>query len=143
MDFVNISEQQVANWIEILHNKILFSKKNYECVVGIANGGLNISVPLARKLDIPHFSVKISFYSSAVQTDLGLVIPDVDENFQWRPNSLLVDDLIDSGKTVDVFKSRFGPADVAVLLWNKQNKPIPDFFAEEKPKKWVVFPWEI
>jgi len=125
--------------IASLIENIKSSGKQYSCVVGIREGGINVSVPVARALCLPHHSVHISFYDRQNAVG-GLVSSD---GFIWQQNCLVVDDLIDGGKTIECFKSNFGEADVAVLFWHETCHVIPEYYVHVKPPSWVVFPWEI
>lgn len=129
----------IDSMIDLLINKIKSSGRQYSCVVGIREGGLNVSVPVARALCLPHHSVHISFYDRENAVG-GLVSRD---DFVWRENCLVVDDLIDDGKTIECFKCNFGEADVAVLFWHENCRVIPEYYVSVKPPVWVKFPWEI
>ena len=126
---------QMNEMISKLISDIQNSQKKYDCVVGIKHGGIPISSLIAKTLNIPHKQVHISFYdNSCIEGDIG----DCE-------NLLIVDDLIDSGKTMAAFKDRFGNGDVAVIFWKKDAEHYqesPEFYVEEKPSHWVVFPWE-
>lgn len=145
---VKIPQSTIDKHITTLANKIKKSKKKYSFIVGIARGGLNISKPLSKLLNIPHKTIKVSFYGKAVMRGIPqeinirpLVARDRDETY------LIVDDLVDGGNTFDWIKTNLGPYinfDSAVVYYNKRNDLgyTPTFYAKEKPKKWIVFPWE-
>ena len=65
-----------------------------------------------------------------------------------KKNILLVDDILDSGRTVEAVISYMKlkkPTSVktVTLLCRKSNKRKPTFFAEEcEDGEWIVFPWE-
>ena len=70
----------------------------FQKVVGIANGGINISIPIANKLKLPHQSVLIHRDTSYI------------ENINFVHDSLpfiLIDDICDSGKTIEIFSNHF------------------------------------
>ena len=120
----------------MISNLILDIKKSqnkYDCVIGIMRGGLYISKPVANALNLPHKKIHISHYDNQC-------VLEVDDVSEYK-NPLVVDDLIDSGKTIDTYKSKFGNGDVAVLFWKESNQQ-PEFYIKEKPPGWVVFPWE-
>jgi len=135
------TEQAIDEMVQVLINQIKDSGNQYDYVVGIRNGGINISIPVAEALGLPHKSVKISAYDDMtklknVQINKG--------DFEWKPNGLIVDDLIDTGATITSFKKIIGGGDVAVLFWKKEaDADDPEFYVEEKPDEWVVFPWEV
>lgn len=131
------TKAEIDLMIASLIEDIKRSNKRYSCVIGIREGGINVSVLVARALCLPHHSVHISFYEPKHGTG-GLVS---DDGFKWREGCLVVDDLVDSGRTIEFFKSQFGPADVAVLFWCRDSEE-PEYFVQVKPDMWVVFPWE-
>ena len=56
---------------------------------------------------------------------------------------LFIDDTVDSGQTLDYYKSWFRKAKFATIFYNKQSIVKPDFWVwEQKPEEWIVFPWE-
>lgn len=136
---MKINQQEVDRLIDILATKILASKREFKWVVGIANGGLNISVPLAQKLDLPHHAIRISWYDGHNQRKKPLIEGALIED----TGNLIVDDLIDGGKTIHTFDQYFGLEGnaVAVLYWNVLSSVKPDYYVEIKPNSWLVFPW--
>jgi hypoxanthine phosphoribosyltransferase len=108
-------------------------------VVGIANGGLPVSVPIADALGLPHTSVRISHYDGRILRDT----PIIQGELRHLTHNLVVDDLIDEGWTYNTYAEHFGfeLSAMAVLFWNTAG-PEPDFYVEEKPDDWIVFPWE-
>jgi len=131
-----LTTQQIKEWIDNLVDQIKVCGKQYSHVVGIREGGINISQPLAKALDLCHYTVKISYYDAP-----GIVESD---NYQGGSGGLVVDDLIDTGRTMRTFQQTFGQHDIAVLLWDQEREPkAPAFYAALKPKDWVVFPWEV
>ena len=61
---------------------------------------------------------------------------------------LVLDDIIDTGKTIRLILSQlveYGPAEMltATLYWKKRSNYHPTWNGKEVPgKEWVVFPWE-
>jgi hypoxanthine phosphoribosyltransferase len=129
--------------IDLLAEKIRKTGKRYEYVVGILDGGGHVAPHIADNLGLPYKTVKISYY------DGQTLMPDAkieEHDFDWEPNGLIVDDLIDSGATISLFKQHFGEGHVAVLFWNPMAKKYirrPEYFVKFKPKQWIVFPWEV
>lgn len=135
-----IGKDKIDNMIRALADCIRRSGWRFEQVVGIERGGLNVSRPLAKLLELPHDSVHISRY-----TDTGLRdTPIIEGTYDSTLITLIVDDLIDGGATIQLFKDHYGfktDDAVAVLFWNTDS-PSPDFFVEEKPEQWLEFYWE-
>ena len=94
--------------------------RNFKSVYGIPRGGLVIGVMVSHRLGLP----------------LKLKIEELDQE------TLIVDDIADSGRTLENLDKvlNFGPV-VATLFYHKNTCRMPDFYIREK-KDWVVFPWE-
>jgi hypoxanthine phosphoribosyltransferase len=109
-------------------------------IVGIANGGLNISLPIARILGKPHEYVRISRYDGQAMRPEPLIYGSLSQ----PTNNLIIDDLVDGGHTFKLFDQHFGLVGntTAVLFWNTQAVFQPDYYVAEKPESWIQFPWE-
>ena len=145
-DKIRLSWKDVNAYIDTLCQDVKNSGISYKSVVGIQRGGLNISMPLSECLGVKHRSVKVSFYDGDVKRDEPLI--DLFDLDTCEKPFLIVDDLIDSGITLKYLSERFGLKQgedyhIAVIHWNKENESglQPDYYAEEKPKDWLVYPW--
>lgn len=142
---LHFSMRQIEIMISNLAAQIKKSKKQINVIVGIESGGLYISKPLSKILNIPHSSIKISFYGDK-KTPSNLPIVD-EKGLTWNKNDhvLFVDDLIDSGSTFNYIPSviKHKNYSTAVLFHKKDNKfkIEPTFYVKEKPEAWLVFPW--
>lgn len=142
-----INKFQVDFMIKDLIKQIGFNNEQFTHVIGIANGGLNVSIPIAKILNLPHKSVTIRFYanenkSSEIPKEINFdQLKDLDEN----SNILFCDDLIDSGISLNYLKQNIKfKHKIAVLYYNKNSfNIIPEYYCYEKPKQWIVFPWEL
>ena len=149
-DFVNkqqeviISQSQIDNYISLLISKIKEVNRPYQCVVGIKNGGLHISQPVAEALNLPHIGIRISYYDGKTKRRTPIVKKGK-FNIGDYTSCLIVDDLVDGGLTMLAFEEMYGlryQDDVAVIHWKEGSAFVPDFYVELKPKGWVVYPWE-
>lgn len=124
----------------------------FNFVLGIRNGGLNISTPIASKFEKPHHSIRISFYDG----EQRLTTPHVDDLdkltfLKTAGKFLWVDDIVDSGSTLKWFIANTGLKMgedfwVAAIHWCRDNSPDlqPHFYVEVKDRNdWIVYPWEI
>lgn len=94
---------------------------NFKNIFGIPRGGLVVGVRLSHLLNIPMvFEVK-----------------DITEA------TLVIDDINDSGKTLQALQLKIGNLQLMTATLFSERKSIftPAFFCREKTK-WVVFPWE-
>ena len=102
-----------------LVEKLKYNK--FKNIFGIPRGGLVVAVKLSHLLDIP-------------------LITDMKDSTY---NTLVVDDIADSGNTLKPYKSEDFYLCVATLYYHKQSIVIPDFWIYEKKKdSYVIFPWE-
>ena len=139
-----VSQEAIKGMIEDLWDQVKRSDRKFDLVVGIENGGLHISLPLAEALRLPHFSVKISRYDGE-QLRSNIVVQDNGFKPQGR-SCLIVDDLIDDGGTMLAYQRNIGMGSqdaIVVLFWNTGAPVKPDFYCLNKPKEWIVFPWEV
>lgn len=140
-DKVYVKPFQVDAMIRSLAEAIKQSGLKFQQVIGIERGGLFISRPLAAILGLPHDSITISCYTDTGKRLAPIISGDYDTNL----DTLIVDDLIDGGSTIKLLNKYYSqkPSDaVAVLFWNTDSEE-PDFYVEEKPEQWVVWPWEL
>lgn len=105
----------VDELIDNLCKKIIHELPNIDSVHGIARGGLIPATLISHKLELP--------WSDTI-----------------LPNTLVVDDICDSGKTL---KNCVGVY-TATLHYKKSAVVKPNIYAHilEDESKWVVYPWE-
>jgi len=82
-----------------------------------------------------------------VDTKTLIKIADQLKKFNGK-TILLVDDLTDTGETIEaILEANHRYTDVtiytAVMYRGKNKKDLVDFYAEKKPKGWLVFPWDV
>ena len=112
---VYLTWEQVNDLVDILKQKVLDELPEIGSVMGIARGGLIPAVMLSHKLGVPY-------------TDL------ID------PNTLVVDDICDSGKTIKEAPGVY----TATLHYKKSAIVKPDVYASllVNERQWLVYPWE-
>ena len=114
--------------VEGICREIRASRKSYMAVCGITRGGLIPAVMLSHRLDIP--MVPIAPESTSLDV------------FEDRP-VLVVDEIYDTGKTINWFLARYPVLDTAVLFSRPLLAPVTfkgyEVIGEEE---WLVFPWE-
>lgn len=134
-----INNNEYEFLINTLINKV--QHKKYDAVVGIETGGAYIANRAAKELDLPLHTIHISFYDDEkLRPEPIINLKGIDRHNFSRV--LLVDDLIDNGRTInkahEVMPCEF---DVGVLFRDKEYSPKTDcYFSQHKPNLWVVFP---
>ena len=139
---------QMRNALLQIEDQMVHSNWMPSMVIGINRGGLIPSVYLSHRLRVPHESITVK-----LRDDVKASKPDLsqlEKSFAFQHKILIVDDINDSGDTLQYIEQNFGrPKDkvrFAVLVNNKPSKTIVDYFGYEINKEevpsWIVFPWE-
>jgi hypoxanthine phosphoribosyltransferase len=134
-----------------LHTQITKDAYEPDLIVGISRGGL---VPLGYLSGEKMFnmrntlSVVVKSYEGDQQGEISLLHPIHFEDLNKYKNILVVDDIVDSGQTIqfiiDTLKANLAHASikVAVLYYKpKVSQVKPDYYVQET-EDWIVFPWE-
>jgi hypoxanthine phosphoribosyltransferase len=118
-------------------------------IIGIANGGLNISKPISNWFQCKHITASIHFYDGDKKTNepFYVNIPNIPTEIK---NILIIDDILDTGSTIRYFENHTGLKQhknfkIASLHWNPNGESgiKPDYYVNKKPKNsWIVYPWE-
>lgn len=147
----NISWEEYYSLIKSLKNKIKDDANNFDQILCLARGGLFVGDALSRYLNIPLAILFTSSYRLS-QTSGELHIDDniAKQNNKFGTRILLVDDLIDSGKTfVGVSKYLQDNHDIELLktacIWKKDTAIFtPDYFVStSKHEDWFNQPFEV
>ena len=110
-----------------------------EGIVAIARGGCIPGVIAAEQLSIINFrTVSLSSYSQGKQGAMK-VLTAFESDKRW----LVIDELVDSGKSMQKLKSML-PNSLFVSLYAKPaGAEVVDYFLREySQEQWLVFPWE-
>lgn len=124
-------------------SQMLASRGRWEGIVAVARGGLVPAALVARALGIRMIeSVSIATYEGenlgAPQLLKSPIAAGVGAG--W----LIVDDLVDTGTTMQIVRTMLPQAHVGVLYAKPTGRPFADSFVREFPQdSWIDFPWEI
>ena len=122
----------------------------WKAVVGITRGGLVPAMIVARELDIrvvDTISVK-SYHSgggAADQRSEAQVIKSPQAELMGDGTGILiVDDLVDSGKTLELVRKLYPQAHFATVYAKPSGKPMVDsYITEVSQDTWIFFPWDM
>lgn len=132
---------------ETLASKIRASEVEYESMLCIARGGLILGGYLANLLSFRKLrTISLQYYKGQRRGgDVVELIPP--EISTLGGKILLVDDLIDSGKTVKYVIDKYGHLcsfDVGVLYDKGGGQIRPTYLVDKVPSEdWITFPWEV
>ena len=126
----DIDDKHYLSWMgfEFAINELVkdYRKNDYKCVgvYGPPRGGLPIAVTLSHRLGVPLIKSEFKMLST-------------------KERVLVVDDIADTGKTLERLKPLMGHDDVIyTIYYHKQSTVTPNAWVFEKKDDWVVFPWE-
>ena len=138
-----VSWEQLQRDCRALAWKLLDIRADWSRIVAVARGGLVPAAVIARELNIRLVdTVCISSYTMRDQSASAEILkrPDlarVDET--W----LVVDDLVDTGKTAKIVREMFGAAHFATVYAKPAGRALVDSFVTEVSQDtWVLFPWD-
>jgi xanthine phosphoribosyltransferase len=122
----------------------------WRAVVGITRGGLVPAMIVSRELDIrvvDTISVK-SYHSgggAADQRREAQVLKAPDAGLMGDGSGILVvDDLVDSGKTLELIRSLYPKAHFATVYAKPHGKPqVDSYITEVSQDTWIFFPWDM
>lgn len=120
----------------------------FEAMVCITRGGLVAAAIVARELDIRLIeTVCIASYEHQAQSALALlkkVAADVADLGGGRGRGVLIlDDLVDTGKTARMVRDMLPEAHFATVYAKPMGRPLVDTFVTEVPQDtWIFFPWD-
>ena len=119
----------------------------WRAVVAITRGGMAPAMIVARELDIRTVdTISIKSYDWQTQTGEALVLkaPGPEVMGPEGEGVLIVDDLVDTGKTLEVVRKLYPKAHFATVYAKPQGRPLVDtFITEVSQDTWIFFPWDM
>src|ERR1700679_1124703 len=119
----------------------------FNAIVCITRGGLVPAAIISRELGIRMIeTVCIASYHD-YKTQSGLmVLKDIDDKLAENGGEgiLVVDDLVDTGKTARIVRDRMAKAHFATVYAKPLGRPLVDTFVTEVSQDtWIYFPWDM
>lgn len=120
----------------------------FTAIVAITRGGLVPAAIVARELGVRMIdTVCVASYSHQTQGDLRVlkgVADDVMKAGEGRGKGvLIVDDLVDTGKTARIVRDLLPEAHFATVYAKPMGRPLVDtFITEVSQDTWIFFPWD-
>ncbi len=117
----------------------------WKAVVGITRGGLVPAMIVARELDIRVVdSISIKSYNHQTQGEPQVIKAPQADLMGDGTGILIVDDLVDSGKTLEVVRRLYPSAHFATVYAKPSGKPMVDsYITEVSQDTWIFFPWDM
>jgi xanthine phosphoribosyltransferase len=117
----------------------------WRAVVAITRGGMAPAMIVSRELDIRTVdTISIKSYDHQAQSE-ARVLKSPDKALMGDGTGILiVDDLVDSGKTLEVVRAMFPKAHFATVYAKPKGRPQVDtFITEVSQDTWIFFPWDM
>ena len=120
----------------------------FEAVVAVTRGGLVPAAIVARELGIRIIeTVCVASYNHIAQGELRMLktvaAQVVDIGGGAGKGVLIVDDLVDTGKTAKVVRDLLPKAHFATVYAKPMGRPMVDtFITEVSQDTWIFFPWD-
>lgn len=148
-----MKEQLVITWEEFLRDTRTLAQHLHTLypllkgIVGVARGGLIPAAIIARELDVRVIeTVCVRSYDGTVVVGMDVtILKNAPISIRGdRDKWLIIDDLVDSGKTAKVVKAQFFNAVYATVYAKPDGEKYTDHFVQLIPQDtWIHFPWEI
>ncbi|MGH1454713.1 MAG: xanthine phosphoribosyltransferase [Paracoccaceae bacterium] len=117
----------------------------WRAIVAITRGGMAPAMIMARELDIRTVdTISVKSYSHQDQAE-AVVLKSPDAGMMGDGTGILVvDDLVDSGKTLELVRKMYPNAHFATVYAKPKGRPQVDtFITEVSQDTWIFFPWDM
>lgn len=117
----------------------------WQAVVAITRGGMAPAMIVARELDIRLVdTISVKSYDHQSQSE-PRVIKCPDPSLVGDGTGVLViDDLVDTGKTLELVKAHMPKAHIATVYAKPMGRAMVDTFVTEVSQDtWIFFPWDM
>jgi xanthine phosphoribosyltransferase len=122
----------------------------WRAVVAITRGGMAPAMIVARELDIRTVDTisVVSYHSGGGKADQrreARVLKSPDTEIMGDGTGILViDDLVDSGKTLELVRKLYPNAHFATVYAKPEGEPMVDtFITGVSQDTWIFFPWDM
>jgi len=146
-------DEIIVSWVELHRDarylsELLLPKGPWKGIIAVTRGGLVPAALVARELDIRLVdTICVTSYAAGgagqaerIQADVRILKGVAGDGDGF----LLIDDLVDSGRTAQVVRRLLPKAHFATLYAKPLGRPIVDTCVKEfKQNKWIFFPWDI
>ena len=117
----------------------------WKAVVAITRGGMAPAMIVARELDIRTVdTISVKSYDNQTQAE-ATVLKHPDMAMMGDGTGILiVDDLVDSGRTLELVRRMFPKAHFATVYAKPKGRDQVDtFITEVSQDTWIFFPWDM
>lgn len=119
--------------------------RDWKAVLAITRGGLVPAMIVARELDIRTIdTISVKSYHKQEQGGINVLKAPDPEVMGDGEGILVVDDLVDSGRTLEHVRSLYPKAHFVTVYAKPKGKPmVQDYVTEVSQDTWIFFPWDM
>ncbi len=117
----------------------------WTAIVAVTRGGMAPAMIVARELDIRVVdTISVKSYDHTAQSD-AVVLKAPDASLVADGTGILViDDLVDSGKTLELVRNLYPRAHFATVYAKPKGRIMVDtYITEVSQDTWIFFPWDM
>ena len=118
---------------------------SWKAIVAITRGGLVPAAIVSRELNVRIVdSISVKSYDHQDQSEVKVLkAPDAGLVGDGE-GILVVDDLVDTGRTLEVVRARYPRAHFATVYAKPKGRPLVNTFVTEVSQDtWIFFPWDM
>lgn len=117
----------------------------WRAVVAITRGGMAPAMVVARELDIRTIdTISVKSYDHQTQGAARILKSPDAELIGDGTGVLVVDDLVDTGRTLDVVRAHMPQAHIATVYAKPAGRDrVQTFVTEVSQDTWIFFPWDM
>ncbi len=118
---------------------------SWKAVIAITRGGMTPACIVARELNVRIVdTISIKSYSHQAQSEASVLKAPDAAIMGDGENILIIDDLVDSGKTLEVVRKMYPKAHLATVYAKPKGRPlVQTFITEVSQDTWIYFPWDL
>ncbi|MEX2519721.1 MAG: xanthine phosphoribosyltransferase [Paracoccaceae bacterium] len=117
----------------------------WKAVVAITRGGMVPACIIARELNLRIVdTISVKSYEHQAQASAEILKAPDAALMGDGDGVLVIDDLVDSGRTLEVVRARYPRAHFATVYAKPKGRPMVDsFITEVSQDTWIFFPWDM
>jgi xanthine phosphoribosyltransferase len=117
----------------------------WRAIVAVTRGGMAPAMIIARELDIRLVdTISVKSYDHQTRGEAQVLSKPDDAMVGDGSGVLVIDDLVDSGKTLEVIRDLYPQAHFATVYAKPKGEPMVDtFITGVSQDTWIFFPWDM
>lgn len=117
----------------------------WRAIVAVTRGGMPPACIVARELNIRTVDcIAIKSYDHQTQAEAQMLKGPDPELMRDGTGVIVVDDLVDTGRTLEVIRSRYPKAHFATVYAKPKGRHVVDtYITEVSQDTWIFFPWDM